>query len=122
VKLFRRYFSKGSQNPIYGLFFFKIRHLRLLWRGFMDNGLSFSNPNTGSLGMGAAQNAGSMLNWRAAYNKYAIDASSNGEQPVPMDEFVAQMAKSMQQQPGAQAAPRPQPGMMSGLLGRVMGR
>ena len=71
----------------------------------------FSNPQSGALGGGMAQNAGAQLNWRAAYQQYSIDEQSEGRAPLPMQEFVRHMIEETQrrQQQGQPIMPAQQP-------------
>jgi hypothetical protein len=77
--------------------------------------LDFSNPAQGPLGAGMAQNAGAMLKWKPIYDKYVMDESTEGRQPMPMDQFIQTISSGIQQtQPGAappQVAP-PAQGLM----------
>ena len=77
----------------------------------------FNNPQSGTLGGGMAQNAGSQLNWRAAYQQYSIDEQTEGRAPMPMQEFVRHMSDEAQrrQQQGQPIIPQQQPG--AGLPG-----
>ena len=71
----------------------------------------FNNPQSGTLGGGMAQNAGSQMNWRAAYNQYSIDEQTEGRAPMPMQEFVRHMSEEAQrrQQQGQPIVPQQQP-------------
>ena len=48
------------------------------------------NPAQAPVGSGAAQQAVNTVDLRKQYNDYAIDAQSNGEQPVPFEQWAAQ--------------------------------
>ena len=55
----------------------------------------------GMLGSGMAQKAGQTLNWRAAYQKYAIDMAEMGQRALPMAKFVEEASRAMQAQAGS---------------------
>ena len=73
--------------------------------------VDFTNPQSGTLGSGLAQNAGAQLNWRAAYNQYSTDEQTEGRQPIPLQEFIQQMAGEAQrrQQQGQPIMPAQRP-------------
>lgn len=73
--------------------------------------MDFSNPQSGTLGSGLAQNAAGQLNWRAAYQQYSIDEQTAGRQPLPIQQFVQHMSEEAQrrQQQGLPVVPQQQP-------------
>jgi hypothetical protein len=75
---------------------------------FLQQLLGGGKPQPAMLGSGGAFKAAQMAKYRPIYQQYSIRAQTDGQEPMPLEMFIAEMEKAQgggQQQP-TQAAPQ----------------